>query len=114
MDRSCEEICNCEKCDLDISEEANNVLSNINIIMTRFQSYKIERQNLLQQIEDLKHYLENDKQQLYVNQDLKNILSEGFYYESETDSRSPSKIIIIIVYMKVIHNDNILIYLDTK
>lgn len=91
---SCDHICDCAQCDLDISEEANNVLQNINAIMTRFQSYKIERQNLLKQIEDLKYYVENDKQQVYLDHNLRDIVSGGFYYESDVDPRSSSKIII--------------------
>ncbi|XP_076627576.1 uncharacterized protein LOC143344888 [Colletes latitarsis] len=84
---SFEDVCICTKCDLDINEEANTVLYNINVLMTRFQSYKIERQNLLQQIEDLKHYVKNDKQQTYLSKNLKNMIFDGFYCESETNSR---------------------------
>ncbi|XP_053975564.1 synaptonemal complex protein 1-like [Hylaeus volcanicus] len=89
---SCEDVCICAKCDLDIGEEANNVLYNINVIMTRFQSYKIERQNLLQQIEDLKHYVKNDNQQTYLRKNLRNIMSDDFYCEPEIHQRNTSKI----------------------
>ncbi|CAK9825333.1 hypothetical protein ANTRET_LOCUS3368 [Anthophora retusa] len=87
----CEEVCSCTNCDLDIGEEANNILCNINIIMTRFQSYKVESQNLLQQIGDLKHYIENNKQQTYLNQNLENIICEDFHYDSEVDLRNTIK-----------------------
>ncbi|XP_043513295.1 putative leucine-rich repeat-containing protein DDB_G0290503 [Frieseomelitta varia] len=80
----CEEVCNCTKCNLDIGEEANNILYNISIIITRFQSYKIESQNLLQQIGDLKH-IGNDKQGIYSNQNLKYMICEKFSCSSEMD-----------------------------
>ncbi|XP_043800180.1 putative leucine-rich repeat-containing protein DDB_G0290503 [Apis laboriosa] len=88
----CEEVCSCTKCNLDIGEEANNILYNINIIMTRFQSYKIERENYLQQIGDLEHYIRNNKQQNYSNQNLKNIICEEFFDESKEDSKNISNL----------------------
>ncbi|XP_017797466.1 PREDICTED: putative leucine-rich repeat-containing protein DDB_G0290503 [Habropoda laboriosa] len=84
----CEEVYSCTNCDLDIGEEANNILCNINIIMTRFQSYKIESQNLLQEIGDLKHYIENNKQQTYLNQNLESMICKDFYYDSDVDLRN--------------------------
>ena len=89
----CEEVCNCTKCNLDIGEEANNILYNISIIITRFQSYKIESQNLLQQIGDLKH-IGNDKQEIYSNQNLKYMICEKFSCGSEMDLNNTSKIVI--------------------
>lgn len=88
----CEEVCSCTKCNLDIGEEANNILYNINIIMTRFQSYKIERQNYLQQIGDLEHYIKNNKQQNYSNQNLKNIICEEFFNDFQEDSKNISNV----------------------
>ncbi|KOC69704.1 hypothetical protein WH47_07891 [Habropoda laboriosa] len=90
----CEEVYSCTNCDLDIGEEANNILCNINIIMTRFQSYKIESQNLLQEIGDLKHYIENNKQQTYLNQNLESMICKDFYYDSDVDLRNTKKEII--------------------
>ncbi|XP_068984184.1 uncharacterized protein MAL8P1.12-like isoform X4 [Bombus flavifrons] len=84
----CEEICNCSKCSLDIGEEANNILYNINIIIARFQSYKIESQNLLQQIGDLKHYIENDKLETFFDQNLKYMICEKLSCDSEVDSKN--------------------------
>ncbi|XP_078052120.1 uncharacterized protein LOC144478242 [Augochlora pura] len=93
----CEDVCNCINYDLDITAEANHLLNNINVMMTRFQSYKIERQNLLQQIENLKHSVDNDKQKIHVNQDLKNMISDILKYEDDADSRKTDKKDSIIV-----------------
>ncbi|XP_033364256.1 spindle pole body component 110-like [Bombus vosnesenskii] len=90
----CEEICNCSKCSLDIGEEANNILYNINIIIARFQSYKIESQNLLQQIGDLKHYIENDKLETFFDQNLKYMICEKLSCDSEVDSKNTSNAVI--------------------
>ncbi|XP_012148405.2 uncharacterized protein LOC100883153 isoform X4 [Megachile rotundata] len=90
LNGSCEDICNCANCDLDINEEANNVLLNINVIMTRFQSYKIESQNLLQQLQELKQCIENNKQQIHLNQSLENIICEDCYYESDLKLKNTS------------------------
>ncbi|KOX69839.1 hypothetical protein WN51_06027 [Melipona quadrifasciata] len=72
---------------------SNNILYNISIIITRFQSYKIESQNLLQQIGDLKH-IGNDKQEIYFNQNLKYMIYEKFHYGSEMDLNNTKKEII--------------------
>ncbi|XP_043583363.1 uveal autoantigen with coiled-coil domains and ankyrin repeats protein-like isoform X2 [Bombus pyrosoma] len=90
----CEEICNCSKCSLDIGEEANNILYTINIIISRFQSYKIESQNLLQQIGDLKHYIENDKLETFSDQNLKYMICEKLSCYSEVDSKNTSNAVI--------------------
>lgn len=90
----CEEICNCSKCSLDIGEEANNILYTINIIITRFKSYKIESQNLLQQIGDLKHYIENDKLETFSDQNLKYMICEKLSCYSEVDSKNTSNAVI--------------------
>ncbi|XP_043256117.1 uncharacterized protein PFB0765w-like [Colletes gigas] len=103
---SFEDVCICTKCDLDINEEANTVLYNINVLMTRFQSYKIERQNLLQQIEDLKHYVKNDKQQACLSKNLKNIIFDGFYCESETNSKENTSGKDNIILLNVRGNKN--------
>lgn len=89
----CEDVYNCSNCDLDINEEANNVLQNINTIMTRFQSYKIENQNHVQQIKSLKQCIENNKQQIHLDQNFRNIIDEDFYYESDTNLKNTSNII---------------------
>ncbi|XP_017877621.2 spindle pole body component 110-like, partial [Ceratina calcarata] len=84
MNDVCEDICSCTTCDLDIGEEANNILYNINIIMTRLQTYKTESQYLLQQIGDLKYYVGTDKE-TDRNRNLKSIICEDFYFDSETE-----------------------------
>ncbi|XP_031838726.2 uncharacterized protein LOC116429672 isoform X1 [Nomia melanderi] len=84
----CEDVYNCVNNDLDIAAETNNLLYNINCLMTRFQSYKIERQHLLQQIENLKQSVGDDKQQIYFNQNLKNIISDILNCEPEADSKN--------------------------
>ncbi|XP_034192340.2 uncharacterized protein LOC117609763 isoform X4 [Osmia lignaria lignaria] len=86
----CEDVYNCTNCELDINEEANNVLQNINTIMTRFQSYKIESQNLVQEIENLKRCIENNKQQIHLDQNFRNIIDEDFYYEPDINLKNTS------------------------
>ncbi|XP_076766927.1 uncharacterized protein LOC143433476 [Xylocopa sonorina] len=87
----CDDVCSCTTCDLDIGEEASNILWNINIIMTRFQSYKIESQNLLQQVGDLQHYIENDKRQTCLHQSLNSIICGNNRCNSETDLNEQDK-----------------------
>ncbi|XP_076646672.1 uncharacterized protein LOC143355597 [Halictus rubicundus] len=94
----CEDVYNCMNFNLDITEEANHLLYNINVMMTRFQSYKIERQNLLQQIENLKHSVEDDKHQIYFNQGLRNMISDILNCETEVDTRNTDRKDSIIVF----------------
>ncbi|XP_076296844.1 uncharacterized protein LOC143217030 isoform X2 [Lasioglossum baleicum] len=113
----CEDVYNCENCNLDITAEANHLLYNINVIMTRFQSYKIERQNLLQQIENLKHSVEDDKHQIYFNQSLRNMISDILKCESEVNTRNTGKIINSILFTKNIYImiiNRYLFYIDRK